>query len=178
MLPPDMRIQTLLLAATLTLVHVASAAKNDTADFLLAEPSGHMDKVVQLQVSHVKTVGYESQVNNVTWFYARTGYNGQGSYRHFKFESGGQMRVAVDADNSASFFQSYGTERRRSDGYVSTRVLTGIFRAADKSLKLDTNSEVTNYISNSGLYFLDCTTKGQFKKSEKPVSQDPQKTTE
>ena len=153
----------------LVFVHAANAARHDIADTLFADPFANLDKSAQLQVAVAKPLTRQFQVADVLWFDARTGYSGPSpSGGHYRFFPGGSITVAVDASNSAIFFRTYGTETRRSDGYVSTHLLSGIFR--------DAIAAGVEKVTGNKAYFLDSTTKGQFKTVQNSDSpQDPKK---
>jgi hypothetical protein len=158
--------------AILSLVSpVADAADKNTANYLYADPFGHLDQTVNVKVVSVHPEHFESKVNDVVWFMARTGSPEiQDGQHHLK--PGGEIRVAVDSTAGGTFFHTYGDERpARSDGFVATRSLTGIFRASDRLLKADPNTRRVDQVNlNSGSFFIDCTTNGQFKTVESSSS--------
>ena len=147
----------------------SKASDKDNANFLFADPYGHLDQSVTIKVVSVHPEHYEAHVRDVVWFWAQTGKPESNVYGYYSTNYGGCIAVAVDASSAGAFFHTYGEKSKaRADGYIAAHNLTGIFRASDRLLEKDANHRLVDYVGNSGLYFLDCTTDGQFKNVEKP----------
>jgi len=152
---------------------VSRASEKDTADYLCADPYSHLDQAVVVKVLSVHPEHFESVVKDVVWFRAFTGSPSTqgGQFRH---KQGGEIMVAVDSASGAAFFHTYGKgDSVRTDGYVQAHSLTGIFRACDKLLAEAANTRRVDQVHiNNGLYFIDCTTNGQFTHVD-PVTPTP-----
>lgn len=160
--------------SVLLLVKPLSADIKDTADYISSDPANFLNQDINLNVVCVKPLNCASPVPNVVWFVAKTAgtckprnrtpscmYNYSDNtgasgtivpvdLKVWFAPDGGSIAVAVDASNAGMFCNTYGLKiNERNDGYVIMKTLNGTFRAGGP---------------NSG-YFVDCTTKGQFKVS-------------
>jgi len=148
---------------------VSKASEKNTADFLYADPYGNLDQSVVVKVVSVHPEHHESEIRDVVWFRAFTGTKEiQGG--QLRLKPGGEILVAVDSTSSASFFQAYGDGHPgRPEAFQPTHNLTGTFRAFDRLLKEEANKRRVDHVEiNNGAYFIDCTTKDQFKNVESP----------
>ena len=146
-----------------------AAADKETANVLYADPYGHLDQTVMVRVITVHPEHFESKVRDVVWFRARTGIL-ESQSGHYHIKAGGEIVVAVDSDGGAEFYRTFGDERPgRADGFIQPHPLSGIFRAWDRLLKADPNERLVSHVSGNGAYFIDCTSKNQFKNVPAPT---------
>jgi hypothetical protein len=158
-----------LLVVLSAIAAAANASERNTVDLLYADPYGHLDQSVVVKVVSVHPEHHESEIRDVVWFRAFTGTKEiQGG--QLRLKPGGEILVAVDSTSSASFFQAYGDGHPgRPEAFQPTHNLTGTFRAFDRLLKEEANKRRVDHVEiNNGAYFIDCTTKDQFKNVESP----------
>ena len=128
-----------------------------TADYVLVEAEKNLNKEVFVNVLYVSPSKYTRIVEGVTWFSALTGSTvWQNGYYNYTYN--GYIEVAVDTATAKEFFKKFGDSY---DGKTAAKPLRGIYRILNWNSSADITSDK---LVRGGEYFIDYTTKGQFKK--------------
>jgi translation initiation factor 2 alpha subunit (eIF-2alpha) len=135
----------------------SSKIPEHTADYILVEAEKNLNKEVSVNVLYVSPSRYRQIVEGVTWFSASTGStvwkNG-----YYNYTYNGYIEVAVDSATAKEFFKKFGDSYNEKK---AAKPLKGIY----KILNWNSDTDITSdKLVQNGEYFIDYTTKGQFKK--------------
>jgi hypothetical protein len=133
------RLLALASVAAFGLSCTAHAESKRTAEYLLISPSEHLNKDVTVDVAMVKPVHWVSPAPGLAFFRAMT-------IDRSDRKAGGEILVAVSADEAASFARKYGTD---FEGRGDSDMLKGTFLSVTRA----------NGPEQGGLWIIDTTGK-------------------